>query len=1330
MSEDRTRNLRIGGLTAAELAAQREAEQDRQGRIITFYSYKGGTGRTMALANTAWILAANGFRVLTVDWDLEAPGLAKFFHPFLDPAVLAGTTGMMDLIAEYREEALRPVEHAEGWHLDFARVHPHALSLSWPLFPDGGSLDFLSAGQFNRDYSEAVTHLDWDIFYDRFDGGQFFDALRADMSKRYDYVLIDSRTGLSDIAEICTVQMPDDLVVCFTLSDQSIDGASRIAQHIHDRYRERGIRILPVPMRIDEGEKEKADAGRALARIRFDGLPAGVHGEDLAHYWGSVEIPYRPFYAYEEILSTFGDQGGTQTSMLAACERLTGVITEGRVTSLPAVDEEVRLRYVDAFTRRRPSVPADLYLSYVPEDRMWADWIESILTRAGFRVLPRDLSAGSDPRHETERGIDAAYRTVAVLSPAYQRSPQARALWESVVSSDPSGTRRQLVPVRVGDVRLTAPFSNRNPVDLVGRDETQSVQTLLRALGRGDVPLAETTGTGPRFPGSKPQVWDVPPRNPSFTGRAAVLEQLRNQLRGGMAAVLPTPQTLYGLGGVGKTQVALEYAHRFMSDYDLVWWIDAEQTELVAPALADLARRLGLRVGDSVTEAAEAAREALRRGVPTSRWLLIFDNADEPSEIRRFFPGGSGHILVTSRNQAWSGHAEALEVDVFTRGESVEHLCRRARGLSRPDADRVAEAVGDLPLAVEVAAAWLDTTGTPVDTYVAQLQAEAARALAGARPADYPTPVGATWNVSIGRLRTQSPAAVRLLQLCAFFAPEPISMNLFYSDQMIRALVQYDADLSDKFMLGKVIQAIGRYALAKVDAGTNSFQVHRLVQAVIRAEMTEDEQEVAVHEVHRILTGARPVLGDTDDPANWPAFDEIWPHLSPSKAHNCDEADTRQLLIDRVRYLWKRGELDRARDLGHALDSEWTGKLGEDDRQTLLLRFQLANVLRSQGNYAEALSLDEATLERQRALLGEHHPYTLMTAGSLGADRRALGRFQAALDLDREILDQFRELFGDDNPRTLSMANNLAIDYRLVGDSEAARELDQETLDRRTAVLGPRHPYTLSTKSNLARDLRELGDYRGSVDLLQEVTNDLGDVLDPDLPENLRNAKSLAVSLRRTGQLAEARRITKETYERYLERYGADAPDALACALNLAADHSASGDKEAARDLCTTVYDGHRRLFGDEHPFTLACANNLGIYLRGSGDIRGAIARGVATVEGLTESVGAEHPYTLNAMINLANAYGEDGQISRAEELGRLAYAGLCERYTPRHPDAVACEANLAVTLRAAGRHTQAAELRAKAIAELIRQFGEEHPNTVSARGWKRINRDLEPQPV
>src|SRR5919201_5309687 len=136
--------------------------ENRNGRVVTFYSYKGGTGRTMALANLAWILASHGYRVLAVDWDLEAPGLHRFFHPFLDPAMLSATTGVIDLITEYREEALRETPRTADWHKDFARVRPHAVSLAWHRFPAGGSLDFLSAGRQNREYSAAVGSIDWD----------------------------------------------------------------------------------------------------------------------------------------------------------------------------------------------------------------------------------------------------------------------------------------------------------------------------------------------------------------------------------------------------------------------------------------------------------------------------------------------------------------------------------------------------------------------------------------------------------------------------------------------------------------------------------------------------------------------------------------------------------------------------------------------------------------------------------------------------------------------------------------------------------------------------------------------------------------------------------------------------------------------------------------------------------------------------------------------------------------------------------------------------------------------------------------------------------------
>lgn len=709
----------------------------RDGRIVTFYSYKGGTGRTMALANTAWILAANGKRVLAVDWDLEAPGLHRFFHPFLDPATLGATTGVIDLITEYAWAATNPAQRADDWHKDYARIQPHAVSLTpetlgWE-FPKGGTLDFVSAGRQNREYSATVSTFDWDNFYDRLGGGHFFDALRDDMKAHYDYVLIDSRTGLSDIADICTVHLPDVLVDCFTLSDQSIDGAASVARQIAERYTGKPISIFPVPMRIDEGEKEKADAGRALARLKFDRLPRDLSGEELTAYWGAVEIPYRPYYAYEETLATFGDEAGLSNSLLSAFERLTAVVTEQTVTSMPPVGEEVRLRIRDAFTRRRPALPADLFLSYVAENRMWADWIESVLTRAGFRVVPRDVSAEPGPE-DTAHAAETATRTVVLLSSAYLKSQRAVELWDRAVSEDPGGGRRQLLPLRVSDVRLSAPYIDRNPVDLFRLDEVHATTALMRALDR-PVQLGDGASPGPRFPGTVPRIWNAPPRNPGFTGRSLVLERMRDQLGGGMAVVLPQPQTLYGLGGVGKTQVALEYVHRFMADYDLVWWISSEQVDDVVASLAELAGRLGAQGGDDMAAASQEAVDLLRRGVPSERWLLVFDNADDPERLSRYFPqGGSGHILVTSRNQSWSQHGDALPVDVFLREESIEHLQRRAPGLSAEDAAQVATAVGDLPLAVEQAAAWIAETATPIGAYLEQLARQAPQVLALNQP--------------------------------------------------------------------------------------------------------------------------------------------------------------------------------------------------------------------------------------------------------------------------------------------------------------------------------------------------------------------------------------------------------------------------------------------------------------------------------------------------------------------------------------------------------------------------------------------------------------------
>ncbi|GAA2377290.1 hypothetical protein GCM10010404_36790 [Nonomuraea africana] len=1270
-----------------------------EGEIITFYSYKGGTGRTMALANVAWILAANGRKVLALDWDLESPGLHRFFHPFLDAGVISATPGVIELITDYAFAALQPVERAPDWHLEYTQVLPRAVSLEYDHFPGSGTIDFISAGRQNRDYSSLVSTFDWDNFYERLGGGVFLDALRADMRRHYDYVLIDSRTGLSDIADICTVHFPDILVDCFTLSDQSIEGAAAVARHIDQRYRDRNIRILPVPMRIEPGEKKKLDAGRAHARRRFAGFPKGVDAEE---YWAAIEIPYVPFYAYEETLATFGEVAASPSSILSAYERLTSVVTGGEVTGLPQVSEEVRAQVLAAFERTPPDSDEEgtLALSYVPEDRMWADWVAALLRRSGMKVVT--VSADLP---EWERELPGAARVAVLVSPAYQRSPRTRHFLD-----DPPPH----VPIRVGDL----PTHDGVRIDQLG--ESEAAQVLLRAFGRaGQSPEhpAEHGPIGPRYPGTPPRVWNLPPRNAAFTGRSAVLEELRNQLVGtGQAVVLP--MALYGLGGVGKTQVALEYAYRFMADYDLVWWVSAEESAGIADNFLDeLAPRLGIKQEEATVR---AVLESLRRGEPYQRWLLIFDNATELADLGDYLPvGAAGHVLITSRNPAWSAVAAPLEVDVFSRDESVEHLRRRVEGLAESDAEKVAAALGFLPLAVDQAGAWLSETGMPAADYVQLLETELTRALPTFRG---PKPVAATWNISLEQLKRRSPAAVRLLQLCAFFSADPISMTMIYSDEMVRLLREHDDSLREKLMLGSVIREINRFALARVDQSDNTIQVHRLVQAVIRSQMDDEAQTKACHDVHTVLVGARPRQGDVDDPENWPRYSLIWPHLSPSRAAECGDEDTRQLLIDSVRYSWKRGNFERALDRGRQLEAAWLGAHGGDHWQTLYLRFHLANVLRSQGRYREARQEDEQVVARQRVVLGERHPHTLMTSGSLAADLRGLGEFRQALDLDQNTYAQFKELFGEEHPRTLAAANNLAVSYRLVGDCFSARRIDQDTLERRKAVLGASHPYTLFSQANLARDHREAGQFAVSVRLLRSTLAAYQDVLGDDFLDTLRTAKSLAVSLRKAGAQEEALDLAKETYERYLAHYPGS-PETKAAELEYACCLSALDDKPRARRIAANLLDDFRASLGDTHPYTLVVANNLVTYLRGTGAVQEARELGERTLEAFTVRLAESHPFTLSCAVNLANCLGDLSELDAAEALERRTADLLSTVLGPLHPDTLACRANLAITLRSTGQQRE--------VLALMRDvLGAEHPNADSLREWRRLNRDLEPQPT
>jgi tetratricopeptide (TPR) repeat protein len=913
-----------------------------------------------------------------------------------------------------------------------------------------------------------------------------------------------------------------------------------------------------------------------------------------------------------------------------------------------------------------------------------------------------------------------------LLSAAYLRSASDGRIAAKMLAARRDG--HSVLAIRIGDVQVDEGLGARDTVSLANLDESSAAAAILDALDLPAPPAPADIGAGSRFPGTSPPVWNVPARNSCFTGRADLLERMRDHFSTDAAPA--AAQALHGLGGVGKTQLAVEYAHRFRADYDLVWWINAAQEELVTAAMADIAPAIGLRRGENTDETAQAVREALRRGRPYERWLLVFDNAEDPESLSKHLPQGTGHVVVTSRNPGWSGVAVPVEVDAFSREESVEHLTRRVPGLAPGVAADVAVILGDLPLAIELAGAWLETTGMPAVDYVALLQTQLSAWLEENRLPDYPLPAAATWRVSIDRLREESPAAVRLLELCSCFAPEPISLRLLYGAEARQYLLPAVRSPQDPLGLAVVVRHLGRYALAKVDQARSTIEVHRLVQAVVRHSLSDTDLRTIEHDVHRILLTGRPKQGTTDDPENWPRYRDVWPHLGPSHASECADESVRGLLVERVRYMWLRGEFEDGIAFARRLEQFWESTRGPDDRQLLRLRFHVANILRSLGEHAAALDIDRDVLDRQTRVFGARDANTLMTRSAVGVDLGAVGDRAGALAMARSAYETFRDELHEDHPLTLRAATNLTLVLRFGGDCFQARDVDARTHQLRRRVLGEEHPMTLMSAANLGRDLREAGSFRESVELLRSTLEQYHRVLGPDFLATLRTATSLAVSLRKQGEHQEARRLTAATLEQYRLNYRPHHPDALACMLNLASDHAALGRNEEALAYADEAMAAYGRIRGGARQYPLICANNRVIYLTALGRRPEALDLARATTDALRTDLGDRHPYVLACAVNLANALAGAGRADEAAELDRSTHTSFEQQLGPSHPDTLYSAGNLAVSLRSLGAEDQAGQLMARSLAELERVLGPGHPHIRLVRTWRRISLDLEPQPV
>jgi tetratricopeptide (TPR) repeat protein/CO dehydrogenase nickel-insertion accessory protein CooC1 len=1324
-----------------------------EGKIITFYSYKGGTGRTMALANIAWILAANGHRVLAADWDLESPGLHRFLHPFL-PTAERDTRGVVDMIRSYQMTAVDSDESSRrNRHIgDHARVEQYAFSLDW-IFPGGGTLDFIPAGRQNLEYVATLATMDWDEFYSGLNGGEFLDAVRADMKRQYDYVLIDSRTGLTDVADICTVHLPDILVDCFTLSTQGIEGAARVARLIESQYPDRKIRILPVPMRVDQAEKERVEAGRAFAGRLFAGLPTGMTEVERQQYWGAVEVPYQPFYAFEEILAVFGDRPGMPGSLLSSFERLAAQLTGGSVTSLPVLEEDLRVRVRQRFVRRPVIEGNEIQIRYYPEDQSWAEWLTALFGESGFTV--REFRLGDSVTEEVAESASGlsgndqesgATPMLSVISAAYLARHGKPGTARGISDAGDSDHAR---PGYAAYVTATPPlpeFPTASSVSLVDASEFDAARRLGVLLGMADAPRLPTMAgvPAPRFPGAEPKLVKANARNPRFTGREEDIRELRKQLRTAGTTVVVAPVALQGLGGVGKTQVALEYLHRFKSDYDLIWWVECGQAQFIDAQLADLADQLtgAFAIASSAdVTLEEKARSVLtllarpRGARPVEDWLLIYDNAEDIEAVTPWLPRGGGHTLITSRNGAWAELARPIEVEVFTRPESIAHLRRVDPGITATEADQVAEALGDLPLAIEAAAVWLKDTDYRVADYLRELESHAPEALELVQlPGGYPRGVAAAWDPSLNLLRERSPAAMRLLQLCSVMAPN-IARDLIYSQGMATVLKPYDASLSEPMVIGRVVREAGRLALLKIDSAAGQIQVHRLVQAVVRGRMTDDELAATRRDVQHILVAARPGR-EVDDPETWSLYRIIWPHLGPSQAMASDEEEVRQLSVDRVRFLWVGSDLDRAAEVADTVTQRWAELAATAEpvtakvirKQLLQLEFNLANVRRSQSRFTEAAALNKLVLDAQTELLGADHPHTLTTASSYAADLRALGRYREALAMDEQTSPAWAELYGEDHRRAIDAAHNLAISYRLTGNVADSLRLDITTQDRYRATIGARHPNALRSAGNIARDLIEAGGYAEAVTRAQGVHRLCSESLGARSPVTLDAQVLLGIALRSMGRYEEAEKEFTAAQQPLDDRFGKSSSQGLACRLSHAANLLQLDQLASAAQDIGDVLAAYAQRLGEQHPHTLTCRVNLASVLRLQHQYDEAMAEVEVAVSGLTEALGLEHPYTLAAAMVRATLIADRGNFRQSAELDEGTAASLAAVLGPRHPDTLRCRGNMLLTRQLLGEEKAAGE-REALLAQLSAVIGAGHPTVDVLRAGRRPVRVLDPQP-
>jgi len=750
----------------------------------------------------------------------------------------------------------------------------------------------------------------------------------------------------------------------------------------------------------------------------------------------------------------------------------------------------------------------DFFVSYTSADRPWAEWIAWELEAAGYSTVLQawDMVSGSNFVLEMDVATSAR-RTIAVLSPAFMASAFCRAEWAAAFREDPDASERRLVPVRVRECQPRGLLGSLVYTDVVGLSEVASREALLLAAVGGRVKPA----AAPRFPGSAARgdavgepvrrpagegaaIFRVPVATRTFSGRTRVLKQLADGLRGdGRVAVV----AVNGIGGVGKTQLAAYFARSRREDYDVVWWVRAEQPSTLRSDLTALAAKLALPEAAEADEQAtiSAVREWLARN---PRWLVIFDNAPGPDAISdELVDASDGHVLITSRAHGdWRRiGARPLGLDVWQRHESRTFLHARTGERDRATLDAIADALGDLPLALEQAAAYTTTLAITLSGYRERLRDRAPELFEAGRPAGYEHTVATVWQLAFDEIAGNAKAS-ELLGVCAQLAPEQIPRDVLHAaGGHTTPTITAGRDLDD------AIGLLLAYALL-TPGSQDTLAMHRLV-----AQLTRDHAP----DTSRARWQAAAIR----------ALDELWPQRPREHEH------------------WP----DCQRLLAHATTATHDSQPDSPaPAATAALLGRVAQYQHVRAQFTVACDLTQRALAIEEAVYGPEHPEVAITLTNLGIVQLELGKLEAARVTLQRALAIREGVYGREHPEVAITLGNLGIVQQQLGEFEAARVSQQRALTIKEAVYGPEHPEVAITLTNLGRVQRQLGEFEVARASLQRALAIKEGVYGREHPDVAITLTNLGDVQRQLGELEAARACITRAAGIFERRLGPDHP--------------------------------------------------------------------------------------------------------------------------------------------------------------------------------------------